>query len=61
MRPGLMLVELLLVVAILAILAALLMPVLGRAIETAHRTRCAANLRQVGLALKVYASRHDGW
>lgn len=54
-NSGLTLVELLVVVGILAILAALLLPVLGRAREAARRGACVANLKQMGIALKAYA------
>jgi prepilin-type N-terminal cleavage/methylation domain-containing protein len=49
------LVELLVVIAIIAILAALLLPTMGRAKETARRTACFSNLRQVNLAIRLYA------
>jgi prepilin-type N-terminal cleavage/methylation domain-containing protein len=49
------LVELLVVIAIIGILAALLLPGLGRAKEAGKRTECVGNLKQVGLAIRLYA------
>ena len=50
--------ELLVTVAIIGILAALLVPALGRARGTAQRTSCINNLHQINLALILYADEH---
>jgi len=50
------LIELLIVVAIIAILAAMLLPALGRAKEASRRSRCIGNLRQLTLGMFLY---HD--
>ena len=56
---GFTLIELLVVIAIIAILAAILFPVFARARESARKTNCVSNLRQLGLALHMYAQDWD--
>ena len=59
-RSGLTLVELLIVIAIIGVLAALLAPALSQARESAQRSACINNLRQLGMAFKMYLLEHDG-
>jgi len=54
------LVELLVVIAVLAILAAILLPTLGQAKLSARRITCVNNLRQLGLASQMYWDDHEG-
>lgn len=58
-RRAFTLVELLIVIAILAVLAAVLFPVFSQAKETGKRTVCLNNLRQIGLGLTIYLSDYD--
>jgi len=53
------LLELLVVLAIISMLAALLLPALGRAREAGRRTVCLSNLHQVGVALQLYVQDNN--
>ena len=57
---GFTLIELLVVISIVALLIALLLPAVKKARETARRTVCLSNVRQLSIALHSYASEFDG-
>jgi prepilin-type N-terminal cleavage/methylation domain-containing protein len=51
---GFTLIELLVVIAVIVLMAALLLPVLGRTKGAVKRTRCLNNLRQINLGTRMY-------
>src|SRR5262245_7070056 len=59
-RRGMSLIELLVVVAIIGALVALLLPAVGTARESARRTQCLNNLRQMIIAAHIFADKHAG-
>jgi type II secretory pathway pseudopilin PulG len=60
-RSGLTLVEMFVVMSIILGLLALLLPAVQHARESSRRTACQSNLRQIGLAFRLYAQVHQGW
>jgi prepilin-type N-terminal cleavage/methylation domain-containing protein/prepilin-type processing-associated H-X9-DG protein len=60
-RPGFTIIELLVVLAVVGVLAALLMPALQSAKERARAASCASNLRQLLIAYEQYRIANAGW
>ncbi|MGI8924927.1 MAG: type II secretion system protein [Fimbriimonadales bacterium] len=59
-RKGFTLIELLVVIAIIGILATVLFPVLAKAKETAKKSTCLSNMRQIATAAQLYIDAEDG-
>lgn len=59
-RAAFTLVELLTVVGIISVLAALLLPAVTKMTKSASSVRCMSNLRQIGIAMNAYAASNDG-
>lgn len=60
-RVGFTLVELLVVIAIIGVLVALLLPAVQAARESARRTQCKSQLREIGLAVQNYSDAHGAY
>jgi prepilin-type N-terminal cleavage/methylation domain-containing protein/prepilin-type processing-associated H-X9-DG protein len=59
LNKGFTLIELLVVIAIIGILAGILLPVLSRARESARKTQCMSNVKQIGMGLIMYANENN--
>src|ERR1019366_6432894 len=60
-RKGFTLTEVLTVIGIVCVLAAIMFPTMGWARNGAIHTACAVNIHQLGVAEHLYANDHDGW
>lgn len=60
-KRGFTLVEMLVAIGIIALLMAIGWPVMASARARARRTQCVSNLRQIGMAVNMYADNHEGF
>jgi prepilin-type processing-associated H-X9-DG protein len=60
-RAGISIIELLVIIAVIAVLAGMLFPIFGTAKRTSHRAQCASNLKQFAIAFNLYANDWNGY
>lgn len=60
-RRGFTLIELTIVIVIIALIASLSFPCYAAVMRKSHKVSCAANMRQVGVGIILFANDNDGW